>query len=67
MSAWWLQSTTPSGPVMTSARSGKPPGCRTPNARHAAPLGSKSDSCSIVTPSFSRNACWDQVASQETP
>ena len=33
---------------MTSARSGKPPGCSTPNARQAAPLGSKSESCSIV-------------------
>ena len=41
---------------MTSARCGKPPGCSTPNAAVAAPLGSKSESCAIVTPSFSRNA-----------
>ena len=31
-----------SGPVITSARCGKPPGCSTPNASHVAPLGSKS-------------------------
>ncbi len=48
--ASWLHSTTPSGPMSTSARCGKPPGCRTPNARQAAPLGSKSESCSISTP-----------------
>ena len=57
----------PSGPISTSARCGKPPGCRTPNARHAAPLGSKSESCSISIPSFSLNACWEGAASQETP
>ena len=41
------------GPISTSARCGKPPGCSTPNARHVAPLGSKSDSCSISMPSCS--------------
>ena len=46
-SAWWLHSTTPSAPISTSARSGMPAGCRTPNARQVAPLGSKSESCSI--------------------
>ena len=53
--------------MMTSARCGKPPGCRTPKRLQAAPLGSKSESCSLLTPSFSRNAACDQVASQETP
>ena len=59
--------TTPSGPTITSARCGKPPGWYTPKARQAAPLGSKSDSCWMLTPSFSRNAVCDQLASQETP
>ena len=63
----WLQRTVPSGSTMTRARCGKPPGCRTPNAPHAAPLGSKSESCSISMPSCSLNAVCEYVASQETP
>ncbi len=45
--------------VRTSARCGKPPGCRTPNARQVAPFGSKSESCSIAMPSCCLNACWE--------
>jgi hypothetical protein len=42
-------------------------GANTPNAAHAAPLGSKSESCSLLTPSFSLNAPCAQLESQETP
>ena len=57
----------PSGPVTISARWGKPPSWSTPKALQAAPLGSKSESCSLPTPSFSRKALCAQVESQETP
>jgi hypothetical protein len=53
---------------MTSARFVIPPGSKkAPNARAAAPFGSKSESCSMVTPSFSLNAFCDHDASVETP
>src|SRR4051794_3429484 len=49
--------TTPSGPTMTKARAEQPRAANhAPNARDASPFGSKSDSCSIAIPSFSRNA-----------
>ena len=59
--ASWLHWTTASGPIITSARCGKPPGCSTPNARQAAPLGSKSESWAISMPSCFRNASWEYV------
>src|SRR5687768_2898023 len=59
--AWWLHLTTPSGPMTTRARCGNPPGCRTPKARHVAPLGSKSDSCSMSMPSWSLKAFCEWV------
>src|SRR4051812_161841 len=67
-SARWLHCTTPSGPTMTSARAEHPRAANhAPNARDASPFGSKSDSCSIETPSFSRNAVCEYEWSQETP
>ena len=56
-----------SGPIRTSARCGKPPGCSTPNAAHAAPLGSKSESCSIVDAELLAERLLRLVASQDTP
>jgi hypothetical protein len=38
-----------------------------PNFFAVAPLGSKSDSCGIETPSCSRKAFCESVASVETP
>ena len=61
------QATTPSGSTTTRARFVMPAGSKyAPKARAVAPLGSKSESCSIDTPSFSRNAAWAGVASVDT-
>ncbi len=53
---------------MTSARFVMPAGSKyAPNARAAAPFGSKSESCPIETPSFSRKAVCAYLASVDTP
>jgi hypothetical protein len=53
---------------MTSARFVMPAGSKyAPKARAAAPLGSKSESCSMLMPRWRRKARWASVASVETP
>ena len=54
--------------MITSARLEKPAGSKyAPNARLTAPLGSKSESIGMSTPSSSRKRRSDHDWSQETP
>ena len=65
--ASWLQRTTPSGPISTSARCGKPAGCRTRTPGTRRPWARSPTAARCRSPSCSLNAVCDHVASQETP